>query len=410
MSESFQCRACGSNHGRLILDLGIQPLANNLLRPADLSQTEPKFPLRLFLCGDCRLLQIADEVAPVKLFGEYLYFSSFSDLMLQHAREAAERYIREFGLNSNHRVVEIASNDGYLLKNFVKAGVPCLGIEPAANIAREAVSCGIPTRVDFFGRALAQTLVSENQGADLILGNNVFAHAPAINDFVAGLKILLKPGGRVILEFPYALDLIDKTEFDTIYHEHVFYFTLSSLRPVFQRHGLVIHHVEKLPIHGGSLRLFAAHSETGVPDETVDQFLAEENRRGVNADAYYQGFAERVMGLKAALNQLLMRLKTEGKTIAAYGASAKGSTLLNFFGLGTESLDFVVDRSSYKQGRLTPGTHLPILPPKQLLERQPDYTLLLTWNFADEILEQQHEYRQRGGRFIVPIPEVKVVE
>jgi SAM-dependent methyltransferase len=409
MSELFHCRACGSSQGRLVLDLGIQPLANNLLRPADLSQPEPKFPLRLFVCGDCRLLQIADDVAPVKLFGEYLYFSSFSDLMLRHAREAVERYIRDFGLGPNNRVVEIASNDGYLLKNFVQAGIPCLGIEPAANIAREAVSRGIPTRVEFFGSALAQTLVTEKQGADLILGNNVFAHAPAINDFVEGLKILLKPGGRVILEFPYALDLIEKIEFDTIYHEHVFYFTLSALRPVFQQHGLVIHHVEKLPIHGGSLRLFATHSENGVPDATVDAFLKEENRRGVNADAYYQGFSERVMGLKADLNQLLKQLKAEGKTIAAYGASAKGSTLLNYFGLGTECLDFVVDRSSYKQGRLTPGTHIPILPPEQLLARQPDYTLLLTWNFADEILEQQREYRQRGGQFIIPIPEVKIV-
>ena len=393
-----------------MLDLGIQPLANNLLRPTDLSQPEPKFPLRLFLCGDCRLLQIADDVAPVKLFGEYLYFSSFSDLMLRHAREAAQRYIREFGLGRNNKVVEIASNDGYLLKNFVEAGIPCLGIEPAANIAREAVSRGIPTRVEFFGRTLAETLVVEKQGADLILGNNVFAHAPEINDFVEGLKILLKPGGRVILEFPYALDLIDKTEFDTIYHEHVFYFTLSALQPVFRRHGLVIHHVEKLLIHGGSLRLFGTHTENGAPDETVDAFLKEENRRGVCTDAYYQGFSERVMGLKAELNCLLKRFKAEGKRIAAYGASAKGSTLLNYFGLGTECLDFVVDRSSYKQGRLTPGTHLPILAPEQLLKRQPDYTLLLTWNFADEILEQQREYRQRGGRFIIPIPGVKIVQ
>ena len=410
MNESFQCRACGSSRGRLVLDLGIQPLANNLLRPDDLSQPEPRFPLRLFVCGDCRLLQIADEVAPVKLFGEYLYFSSFSDLMLRHAREAAERYTREFGLGADDNVVEIASNDGYLLKNFVQAGIPCLGIEPAANIAREAVNRGIPTRAEFFGRALAETLVAEKQGADLILGNNVFAHAPAINDFVAGLKILLKPGGRVILEFPYALDLIEKTEFDTIYHEHVFYFTLSALRPVFQRHGLVIHHVEKLPIHGGSLRLFATHSDGGAPDETVDAFIREENRRGVNTDEYYLGFSESVMGLKTDLNRLLKGLKAEGKSIAAYGASAKGSTLLNYFGLGTECLDFVVDRSSYKQGRLTPGTHLPILAPEQLLERQPDYTLLLTWNFADEILGQQSEYRRRGGRFIIPIPAVKIVQ
>lgn len=409
MSKIFQCRACGSNHGRLVLDLGIQPLANNLLKPADLTQPEPKFPLRLFVCEKCRLLQIADEVAPVKLFGEYLYFSSFSDLMLRHAQEAAQRYIREFGLGESSNVVEIASNDGYLLKNFVHAGIPCLGIEPAVNIAREAVSKGIPTRVDFFGSALAKTLVAEKQSADLILGNNVFAHAPAINDFVEGLKILLKPRGRVILEFPYALDLIEKSEFDTIYHEHVFYFTLSALQPVFLRHDLVIYHVEKLPIHGGSLRLFATHVENGGADETVAAFLSEENRRGVNTDAYYQGFSERVAKLKTDLNLLLRRLKSEGKTIAAYGASAKGSTLLNYFELGTECLDFVVDRSSYKQGRLTPGTHIPILPPEQLLAKQPDYTLLLTWNFADEILEQQREYRRRGGRFVIPIPEVRIV-
>ena len=409
MSFTLKCRSCGSTDAAMILDLGLQPLANNLLTPADLAKPEPKFPLRLAVCKSCWLLQITDLVPPVELFSEYLYFSSFSDLMLRHAREAAEGYIVEFGLNSQSLVVEIASNDGYLLQNFVKANVPCLGIEPAANIAKVAREKGIETLEEFFGCGIATKLAGENRQADLILGNNVFAHAPDTNDFVAGLNKLLKPNGRIALEFPYGVEFIEHNEFDTIYHEHVFYFTLTALQPLFARHGLTIFRVERLLIHGGSLRLFAGHTGKHPVEASVTKLLAEEKQKGVDTLAGYEGFASQVHTVKQELVELLARLKKEGKRVAAYGASAKGSTLLNFFGVGAGDLDFVVDRSTYKQGRLTPGTHLPILPPEELLKRQPDYTLLLTWNFADEILAQQKAYRDAGGKFIIPIPKVKTV-
>lgn len=405
----FRCRSCGAAGAQLILDLGVQPLANNLLREEDLARPEPKFPLRLVVCPACWLLQIADDVPPVQLFSEYLYFSSFSDTMLRHARAAAERYLHEFHLGRQSLVVEIASNDGYLLKNFVAAEVPCLGIEPAANIARVAAEKGIPTLVEFFGLPLARRLAAEGRQADVILGNNVFAHAPDTNDFVAGLKRLLKPGGRVILEFPYGVEFLHHTEFDTIYHEHVYYFTLTAVKPLLARHGLEVVDVERLPIHGGSLRLFAAHAGAAAPAPAVAALLAEEQRLGLTTPAPYEAFAERVRQLKAELTALVARLKQEGRSLAAYGASAKGSTLLNYFGLGRAQLDFIADRSTYKQGRLSPGMHLPIVPPEELLRRRPDYTLLLTWNFAEEILQQQAAYRAAGGRFILPIPEVRIV-
>jgi SAM-dependent methyltransferase len=409
MSFSLKCRSCDSTDAALILDLGRQPLANNLLTPADLAKPEPKFPLRLAVCQSCWLLQITDLVPPVDLFSEYLYFSSFSDLMLRHAREATESYIAGFGLNSQSLVVEIASNDGYLLQNFVKAKIPCLGIEPAANIAKVARVKGIETLEEFFGREIATKLADEKRQADLILGNNVFAHAPDPNDFVAGLKKLLKPDGRIALEFPYGVEFIEHNEFDTIYHEHVFYFTLTALQPLFARHGLTIFRVERLPIHGGSLRLFAGHTGAHAVEASVAKLLADEKQKGVDSLACYEGFASEVYNIKRELAELLARLKKEGKHVAAYGASAKGSTLLNFFGVGAGDLDFIVDRSTYKQGRLTPGTHLPILPPEELLKRRPDYTLLLTWNFADEILAQQKAYRDAGGKFIIPIPKVKII-
>jgi len=409
MSPDFHCRSCGNREGELILDLGIQPLANNLLRPEDLDKPEPRFPLRLFACRRCWLLQLADLVPPVELFSEYLYFSSFSDAMLRHAEAAAGRYVPEFGLGPASRVVEIASNDGYLLQYFQRAGIPCLGIEPAANIARVAREKGMETLTRFFTAAMARELVAARGRADLILANNVFAHAPDTNDFTAGLAALLKPTGRVILEFPYAADLIERTEFDTIYHEHVFYFTLTALRPLFERHGLAIVRVEHLPIHGGSLRIFVAHADTCPVDRSVTELQAEEQRGGVASLSYYQGFADRVGAVVADLGALVRRLRAEGRSMAAYGASAKGSTLLNFAGLGPETLDFVVDRSPHKQGRLTPGMHLPILPVEQLLVRRPDYAVLLTWNFAEEILGQQQAYRAAGGRFILPIPRVSVV-
>ena len=409
MSFQFTCRSCNNPNGSLILDLGVQPLANNLLQPADLSKPEPKFPLRLAVCHSCWLLQIVDLVPAVDLFSEYLYFSSFSDLMLRHAREAATRYINEFSLGKNSLVIEIASNDGYFLKNFKQADVPSLGIEPAKNIAKVAQENGIDTLVEFFGKGLAQNLKSQGKKADLILGNNVFAHAPFTNDFVAGLAELLKPNGRIILEFPYAVDFVDKTEFDTIYHEHVFYFSLTALEPLFKRHGLSIFHAERIAIHGGSLRLFASHDSAFPRQESVDDLLSHESAKGVKSEAYYLKFRDRVYSLRESLRGLLKDLKSKGKSVAAYGASAKGSTLLNFYGIGKETLDFVADRSTYKQGRLTSGTHIPIVPPEKLLEAMPDYTLLLTWNFADEILEQQKAYRDKGGKFIIPIPNVTVV-
>jgi SAM-dependent methyltransferase len=409
MSFSLKCRSCGSTKAALILDLGLQPLANNLLTPADRVKPEPKFPLRLAVCESCWLLQITDLVPPVELFSEYLYFSSFSDLMLRHSREACDSYLREFGLSRQSLVIEVASNDGYLLQNFVKANVPCLGIEPAANIAKVAREKGIETLVEFFGQKIAAELTAKQRQADLILGNNVFAHAPDTNDFVAGLKTLLKPDGRIALEFPYGADFIEHTEFDTIYHEHVFYFTLTALQPLFARHGLTIFRVQRLPIHGGSLRLFASHTGAYPVEASVTDLQAEETRKGVGTRAYYEGFGQQVRTIKTDLVNFLAKLKSEGKSIAAYGASAKGSTLLNYYGIGSDTLDFVADRSTYKQGRLTPGTHIPIVPPEELLERQPDYTLLLTWNFADEILAQQKTYRDAGGKFIIPIPLVQVV-
>jgi len=319
------------------------------------------------------------------------------------------RYASEFGLGKQSLVVEVASNDGYFLQNFQAAGIPCLGVEPAANIAKVAREKGIDTLVEFFTKELGTRLAKDGRQADLILGNNVFAHAPDTNDFVAGLRALVKPKGRIILEFPYAADFIEKTEFDTIYHEHVFYFSLTALQPLFKRHGLSIYHVERLPIHGGSLRLFAAIEGAHSPQSSVAALMDEEKRKGLGALPYYEGFASRVMELKRDLVSLVQQLRQQGKSVAAYGASAKGSTLLNFFGLGHEALQFVADRSTYKQGRLTPGTHIPIVPPSAFVEQMPDYMLLLTWNFAEEILEQQRQYRENGGKVIIPIQKVTVV-
>jgi SAM-dependent methyltransferase len=405
----FRCRSCGHGDGGLVLHLGVQPLANNLLLPADLAKPEPRFPLRLAVCQTCWLLQLVETVPPVQLFSEYLYFSSFSDAMLRHAREAADRYASEFNLGPASRVIEIASNDGYLLQYFKQRGIPCLGIEPAANIAKVSREKGIETLERFFDLDLAQELAQARRQADLILGNNVFAHVPDINGFVAGLKAALRAKGRIVLEFPYAGELVEKTEFDTIYHEHVFYFTLTPLRTLFQRHGLEVCHVEALSIHGGSLRLFASHQGVYPVRASVTDLGEQEARQGMLAWPFYANFKQRVEDLKSSLCSLLKSQKSNGKSVAAYGASAKGSTLLNYMGLGAETIDFVVDRSTYKQGRLTPGTHLLILPPEHLLSRRPDFTLLLTWNFANEILVQQKPYRDAGGRFIIPIPNVEVV-
>lgn len=409
MKNNCPCRSCGSSRIHPFLDLGLQPLANNLLGPGDSFDKEPRFPLEVAVCQDCWLVQITDTVPPVALFEDYLYFSSFSDAMLRHAKEAVERHTAVCQLGPDSFAVEIASNDGYLLKNFVAAGIPCLGIEPAKNIAVVAERAGVPTLCEFFGEKTAAKVRNEYGPADLILGNNVFAHAPDINDFISGMAQLLKPDGRIVVEFPYLGDFVDHLEFDTVYHEHVFYFSVTALVPAFERQGLVIFDAEKFAIHGGSLRLSAGRAGRHPVTPRLRALLQEEEDAGMTSLVYYQKFSQRIGILKQQLLDLVAGLKAAGKSIAAYGASAKGSTLLNYFGIGRETLDFVVDRSTYKQGKLTPGTHLPIEDPVKLIERQPDYTLLLTWNFAAEILLQQEAYTKAGGKFIIPLPEPRIV-
>jgi SAM-dependent methyltransferase len=404
------CRSCGSTAIVPVLSLGRTPLANALRNADELAQPEPTFPLELAFCPACTLVQITESVAPPVLFRDYVYFSSFSDTMVRHAADLAGRLVRERRLGTTSLVVEAASNDGYLLKNYKTAGVPVLGIEPARNVAQVAVEQhGIPTREEFFDAAFAARLVAEGRRADVFHANNVLAHVPDLNGFVAGIRAILKPSGVAVIEAPYVKDMIDHCEFDTIYHEHLSYFSLTALDRCFRRHGLVITDVERLPIHGGSVRLFAipVESVNGVP-RGVAAILAQEATWGVDTPGPYLAFAAKVNQIKSSLRLMLRTLKAAGSKLAAYGASAKGSTLLNYCGIGPETLDFVVDRSTVKQGKFTPGTSLRIFSPEKLLEEQPDFTLLLTWNFADEILRQQEEYRRRGGRFIVPVPAPRV--
>ncbi len=402
------CCSCGHTNLEMILSLGQMPLANALLTPEQLTQREPTYSLDLVFCPDCTLVQITETVPPDKLFREYLYFSSFSDALLRHSQAMVERLIPERHLDGNSLVVEIGSNDGYLLRFYQQQGIPVLGIEPALNISKVAEERGIRTLSEFFGQELASQLRETGHLAHVIHANNVLAHVADLNGFVAGIGMLLRDTGVAVIEVPYVKDLIDQVEFDTIYHEHLCYFSLTALDRLFRRHGLLIQGVERLSIHGGSLRVFVGHP-TQTPAGAVNQLLAEEAEWGVGEVTYYRTFGAQVERLRADLLALLRDVKALGKRIAVYGASAKGATLLNYFDIGTETLDFVVDRSTAKQGRYTPGTHLPIYAPERLLEDQPDYVLLLTWNFADEILAQQAEYRQRGGRFIVPIPELRVV-
>jgi SAM-dependent methyltransferase len=404
------CRGCGAADLRIALSLGAMPLANALLAHDQATDGEPRYPLDLAFCPRCALVQITQTVSPEQLFRHYVYRSSFSDTAVENARAIAERLIAQRGLQARHLVVEIASNDGYLLQHYHAKGVPVLGIEPAENIAAVARERGLRTLAEFFGLALAERLRAEGTRADVIHANNVLAHVADLNGTVAGIARLLAPGGVAVIEVPYLRDLLEKVEFDTIYHEHLCYFALTPLTTIFERHGLQVIDVERLPIHGGSLRLFTGRAEdSAAPSAAVTGLLAEEAAWGVDRWSTYERFSTRVEGLRSALRALLERLKREGRSIAAYGASAKGTTLLNYAGIGGETLDFVVDRSDLKQGRLTPGTHLPIVAPGRLLDAMPDYVLLLTWNFADEILAQQAEYRRRGGRFIVPVPEPHIV-
>jgi SAM-dependent methyltransferase len=408
---SFQsiaaCRSCGHEGLFDILDLGDQPLANGFRRPDDTS-AEPRYPLALVGCGSCSLVQLSGTVPPSLLFDEYHYFSSFSDTMVEQMRKLAARTTADLGLDATTLVVEVASNDGYLLKHYQELGVGVLGIEPAQNVAAVAIDAGVPTLVEYFGEDTANLVVRTRGQATVVHANNVMAHVPNINDFVKGLKTVLAPDGVCIVESPYLLDYVEHCEFDTTYHEHVFYYSLTALDALVRRHGLVVSDVEKLEIHGGTLRCSLRHDGAAVSSAVRDT-LSRESILGVASPGYYAEFSARVSAIKQSLVDLLEELKQQGATIVGYGAAAKGTVLLNHFGIDRRLLDYVVDRSPHKQGLLVPGVDLPVFSPELLLTDNPSHVLLLAWNFVDEVLSQQSAFRKRGGHFIIPIPELRIV-
>jgi SAM-dependent methyltransferase len=403
------CRGCGRAGLTLVLDLGEMPLANAILKEQDLDRPEPRFPLAMAYCPSCWLVQITETIPPDVLFREYTYFSSVSDAFVEHSRVIAERLIAQRGLGPESLVIELASNDGYLLQHYARAGVPVLGIDPARNIAEVATARGVPTLAEFFTRDLAEELATGGRTSDVVHANNVIAHIPDLNGFVAGIARILKPSGVAVIETPYLRELVDRLEFDTIYHEHIFYHSLTALSTVFERNGLTIVDVERIPVHGGSLRVFAMRTGAGEAGAAVKSMRAEEFAIGLCSPEYYSAFAGRVDALGRQLREMLAGLKSDGHEIAAYGAAAKGAVLLNAFGIGTETISFVADRSPHKQGFVMPGVHIPIFDPEELLVRRPQECLLLAWNFADEILAQQAEYRRLGGKFIIPGPKLTLV-
>jgi SAM-dependent methyltransferase len=402
------CRSCGHPELESVLDLGTTALADRMLYPSQLDEHEPSFPLEAVFCPQCSLMQILETVDPAVLFDEdYPYFSSFSNYLLEHSRKNVLELIERRGLTGDSFVVELASNDGYLLKNYVDHGIPVLGIDPVPALCAAAEKIGVPSVAEFFGSDVAEKLAGEGRQADIIHANNVLAHVADTNGFVAGIAALLKPDGMAVIEFPYVRDLIDHCEFDTIYHEHLCYFSVTAVDHLLRRHGLFLNDCWRLPIHGGSLRLFV--EKTDAPLASVTALLAEEKALGIDTIDYYREFSRRVEGLKENLTTLLRGLKDEGKTIVAYGAAAKGSTLINYVGIGKDILDFVADKNVHKQGRFMPGQKIPIVPAERIAADQPDYVLLLPWNLEKEILAQEQAFRDRGGKFIIPVPEPHVV-
>ena len=404
------CRFCGMPLKHTFVDLGMSPLAESWLKPSQLNQMEPFYPLHVYVCERCFLVQLEEFESPEHIFSDYAYFSSYSESWLQHASLYVDMAIERFGLNGGSQVVEIASNDGYLLRNFLGKGIKVLGVEPAANVAKVAVEKGIPTVVKFFGEQTARQLVSQGTQADLIVGNNVLAHVPNLNDFVKGLKVLLKPEGTITMEFPHLMQLMAKNEFDTIYHEHFSYLSFTTVEHVFAAHGLALYDVEEQPTHGGSLRIYARHTED--TSKTVSlrakDLKAREEAAGFARLETYLSFSERVKETKRKLLDFLIRAKREGKSIAAYGAAAKGVTLVNYCGIRTDFIDYAVDLSPHKQGYFMPGVHIPIFHPDKIKETRPDYVLILPWNLRDEIMRQMAGIGDWGGKFVVPIPEVTV--
>jgi SAM-dependent methyltransferase len=405
------CRLCGAGLEHGFVDLGMSPLCESILAADQLDAMEPYFPLRVLVCGQCFLVQLGEYVTPEHIFREYAYFSSYSTSWVAHARAYCEMIAPRLGLGPDSLVVELASNDGYLLQHMLPLGIPVLGIEPAANVARVAQGKGISTRVEFFGTALAEALVAEGRRADLIVGNNVLAQVPDLNDFTAGMARLLAPEGVITLEFPHLERLIAENQFDTIYHEHFSYFSLIAIEHLAGRHGLRLIDVEEFSTHGGSLRVYLAHAGSARPTATsVVNLLARERAWGFEDLATYASFAQQVTRTKRRLLAFLIAAKDAGKVICGYGAPGKGNTLLNYCGIGTDFLELTVDRNPYKHGRFTPGMHVPIQPVAALEELKPDYVLILPWNLKDEIIQQMRHIGGWGGKFIVPIPELTVID
>ena len=408
--NSSCCRFCGSLLRHSFVDLGMSPLCESYITPARLNQMEPFYPLHVYVCDRCFLVQLLEYVSPSDIFSHYAYFSSYSDTWLQHVRDYTEKMVGRWGLHEQSQVVEIASNDGYLLQYFVAQGIPVLGIEPAANVAKVAQEKGIPTVVKFFGQQTARELAAKGKQADLLLGNNVLAHVPNLNDFVAGMKTLLKPEGVITMEFPHLMRLMEGNQFDTIYHEHFSYLSFLTVEKVFATHGLTIFDVEQLSTHGGSLRIYVSHAEDTSKSisQRVKVLRSEEKAIGFTTLEHYFSFAQKVKETKFKLLDFLITAKRQGKSVVGYGAPGKGNTLLNYCGIRTDFIDYTVDRSFFKQGKLLPGTHIPIFHPNKILETKPDYLLILPWNLQDEIMQQMAYIRDWGGKFVVPIPEVIV--